>query len=322
MQHLISGGYLVLGGVMLYFGADWLIRGGVAVARRVGISMLVIGLTLVAFATSAPELVVSCHAAIKNLGDVSLGNVIGSNICNIALILGVSTLLNPVNINRQILRFDWPILMVATLVFAGIGMTVGFFGRISGAVFLASVIAYTCYLIRDARKQQAAGVEVHTEAEEFSSPDAEPMNVFAALGLVVLGGLVLVFGGKFFVAGATEIARLFGISDAVISLTVIALGTSLPELATSILAAIRKESDIAVGNVIGSNLFNILGILGVAPIIRPIYAQNIVAADWLVMLCVTIILFPMMLGVRKMARYKGVILLIIYIAYVCSLAVR
>ena len=314
--------FLILGGVFLYYGADWLIRGGVAIARRAGISMLVIGLTLVAFATSSPELVVSVQAAIDNKGDISLGNIIGSNICNIGLILGLSALLHPVEINRQILRFDWPVLFITSLIFAAIGIFAGHFHYISGIFFFICILWYTWYNIKKARKQIASGIDIESDAEEFSDSKQQPMKVLPATALVIIGGGILVLGGKLFVSGASAIARQLGVSEAIIALTVIALGTSLPELATSVLAAIRKESDIAVGNVIGSNIFNILCIMGIAPIIRSINATDIVTADWGIMICLPIILFPMMASAKKLSRLHGGILLTIYILYIAMLTLR
>ena len=298
--------------VLLCLGADWLVKGGAAAARRLGVPSLVIGLTLVAFGTSAPELVVSIDAALKGCGGLSLGNVVGSNICNVALILGASALAAPVAVNRRLYRLDFPLLIVASLAVWG-------FFRMSGGVnrWQAGVLLAACagYLVWNGVAGRAAGAEEEKEG-------TKPMGMWAALGLACAGIAGLAVGARLLVDSAVETAKLLGVSDAVIGLTVVALGTSLPELATSLTAARKAESDIAMGNVVGSNLLNILGILGVAPLIRPIEGAGIREGDLLVMTSLAVLLPVMGLRRGRVGRGWGAVLCGVYVAYNAWLLLR
>ena len=229
--------WAVLSIALLYYGAEFLVDGGVALARRVKISSLVIGLTLVSFATSAPELVVSTDAAIKGLGGIALGNVIGSNICNVGLILGLSALVAPFVINRQLLKVDVPVMLFVTVILAGLCYFAGGVGRIAGACFFGIGVIYTVASIYAARKKELAG-------EKSEEEEDKPMPLWKAVFLVVAGIAMLCGGGKLLVGSAVYFATLFKIPDAVIALTVVAVGTSLPELATSLIAAVKGENDI------------------------------------------------------------------------------
>jgi len=295
---------LVGGGVLLYFGADFLIRGAVSLARKAGVSPLLIGLTLVAFGTSAPELVVSFDAALHAQGDIAVGNVVGSNICNIALILGVAALLRPVAVNPKLFRVDLPMMIGVTLLFVlfyfwdGKGIN-----RWQGVAFLLILAGYLCWSFR------------HGGAEASEEMDAPLLSLFRSLLLIALGLAGLLVGARLFVRGAVFFATLFGVSQAVISLTVVALGTSLPELVTSVVAVLKNEKDIAIGNVVGSNIFNILVIMGLPPLVAPLSAPGISWIDLAVMLLTAIILWPMMATGKRISRMEGALLLLTYAAY-------
>ena len=303
MLTVISG---IAGLVLLYYGAEFLVKGGSAIALKLKISPLVIGLTLVAYATSAPELVVSTDAALKGLGDVSIGNIVGSNICNIALILGLCALISPLKVNEKLLKTDiWLMIASAAALLGCYALNSGV-NRIEAAVFLTGCIVYTVWSIRASRK-------ANTESEE-EIPKIR-CGILAAV-LMTAGGLAALAGGaKLFVNSAIDLARWCGVSDAVIGLTVVAVGTSLPELATSVVAAIRKEEDIAIGNVVGSNIFNVLAILGIAPLISPIRTQDISYTDMILMAALSILLYPLMKTGMKISRKEGAFLLAVYIAY-------
>lgn len=294
-------------------------KGGVSIATRFGVSALVIGLTLVAFATSAPELVVSVQAALAGSSDISIGNVIGSNICNIALILGLSAVIAPLSVHSKVLRFDLPVMTAVTLAMAAIGLLLGGFNRLTGAVFFAGLLAYIAWNIRLEKRDGSGDAETEIR-EEVENSRKYPLWLAAAF--VIGGAAALVLGGKFIVDGAVGLGRMAHLSEAVIGLTIVAVGTSLPELATSLVAAARGEQDIAVGNVVGSNLFNMLGIMGIAPMIRPVSAAGITPVDWGMLLVSTLLLVPFMHTGRKVVRREGAVLLALYCAYIAFLAVN
>ncbi len=295
---------------LLYYGAEWMVGGGVSIARKCKISPLVIGLTLVAFATSAPELVVSVLSTLDGHGDVALGNVIGSNICNITVILGLSALIAPIAVNRKMLKLDIPLLLGISLLLALSACLLGGVGRIAGAVFLLIGIGYTVFLIRSSRQENA-----EEEAEE------KIMKLHWAILLTILGIGALVLGADLFLRSAIFAAKQFGIPDAVIGLTIVALGTSLPELATSAVAAFKGEQDIAIGNVVGSNILNILVIMGIAPLIRPIAAPGISLPDTAMMLGTALALALVMKFRPTISRIAGGAFLLsacLYTAYLIS----
>ena len=300
--------WAVLSIALLYYGAEFLVDGGVALARRMKISSLVIGLTLVSFATSAPELVVSTDAAIKGLGGIALGNVIGSNICNIGLILGLSALVAPFVINRQLLKVDVPIMLFVTVILAALCYFAGGVGRIAGACFFGIGVIYTVASIYAARKKELAG-------EKSEEEEDKPMPLWKAVFLVVAGIAMLCGGGKLLVGSAVYFATLFKIPEAVIALTVVAVGTSLPELATSLIAAVKGENDIAIGNVVGSNFLNIVIIMGISPLCRPVETIGIKTFDLIALLVVSFALVPMLYTGKKLGRISGGILVLLYIAY-------
>ena len=307
----IANLYLALGLVLLYYGAEALVRGSSSLALRLGLSPLVIGLTVVAFGTSSPELVVSLKAGLAGQGNISVGNVVGSNICNIGLILGICALVTPIATTSQIVRIDIPIMIAATA-FTTFLLWDGTLGLAEGIILFALLLAYVVFSVYLARRQptDALGAEFDTEVK------ASKRGLFIDL-LMVAGGLVLlIFGARFLVDGAVVIARAFGWSEALIGLTVIAVGTSLPELATSLVAAVKKEADIAVGNIVGSNIFNLLGILGITAMATPLAASGISLVDYAVMAVFALVLWPMAYHQKRITRLEGAILLAGYAAYV------
>ncbi|MBO5202069.1 MAG: calcium/sodium antiporter [Lentisphaeria bacterium] len=312
MDVFISLLWLAIGSAALYYGAEWLVGGGSKTAKKLGISPLIIGLTLVAYGTSAPELVVSVDAALAGEGGISIGNVVGSNICNIALILGLCAVITPLTVNRAMLKSDVPVMAATAVAFCLIYWWQDGIGRIGGLILFAGFVLYNIKVIISAKKEAAAN-SLNESAEEDGEKAEKPLYLY--LLLAVFGLVVLVLGSKAFLRGAIEIAKLTGLSNTVIGLTIVAVGTSLPELATSVVAAIKGERDIAIGNVVGSNIFNILLIMGVAPLIAPLTGANIQFWDLAALLATTFILIPFMITGFRLNRAEGVILLAMYGAY-------
>ena len=316
-------GLAVIGIALLYYGAEFLVRGGVSLALKAHISRLVIGLTLAAFATSAPELVVSIDSALNGSADISLGNVIGSNICNIALILGLCAILRPIPFHTNLKRFDLPVML-----FAAFTLTVFYclsrgINRWEGAFFFLCIVVYTVSNVILSKKQATRQTKVKTnEAEaEFEAEDnnGKPLGVSLALLAVTGGVAMLIMGAKAFLISAVAFANAMGISEAVIGLTIVAVGTSLPELATSLVAALKGENDIAIGNIVGSNIFNVFCILGIVPVISPLMGQSIRGLDFAVMLGTSGALFLFGMFGKRLTRIQGASLLFAYIAYIAYL---
>lgn len=305
----------VAGVLGLYCGAEILVRGGSRIAEKCQIPALVVGLTLVAFATSAPEMVVSVQAALMGNADISLGNVVGSNICNIALILGLSALIRPLGVARKLLRVDVPIMIGSALLLVFFYAFTHGVNRLQGAFFFTLIVVYTTWSIRQARRG------VRETVDSAISPIVPGVSLLAAIVLVVGGLGLLIVGSRLFVGSAIYFARLLEISDAVIGLTIVAVGTSLPELATSVVAACKGEQDIAIGNVVGSNIFNILAILGIAPLIAPLRNATLGPLDLGLMLFCSILLLPVMRTGWKISRVEGAFFLLIYAGYVTFLIV-
>ena len=316
-------GLAVIGIALLYYGAEFLVRGGVSLALKAHISRLVIGLTLAAFATSAPELVVSIDSALNGSADISLGNVIGSNICNIALILGLCAILRPIPFHANLKRFDLPVML-----FAAFTLTVFYclsrgINRWEGAFFFLCIVVYTVLSVFLSKKQATRQTKIKTnEAEaEFEAEDnnGKPLGVSLALLAVTGGVAMLIMGAKAFLISAVAFANAMGISEAVIGLTIVAVGTSLPELATSLVAALKGENDIAIGNIVGSNIFNVFCILGIVPVISPLMGQSIRGLDFAVMLGTSGALFLFGMFGKRLTRIQGASLLFAYIAYIAYL---
>jgi cation:H+ antiporter len=308
--------WLVLGFVVLTAGAEALIRGASRLAAAAKISPLVIGLTVVAFGTSAPEMAVSIKSAWTGQADIALGNVIGSNIFNVLFILGLSALITPLVVSVQLIRIDVPIMIGASLLLVALAWD----GRVTptdGAVLFACMIAYIALAIalgrRDAKKKEAAEFNA-----EYGKPEPSGSRLALDIGLVLVGLAALVLGANWFVDAAVTMARSFGVSELVIGLTIVAAGTSLPEVATSVMASIKGERDIAVGNVVGSNIFNIFGVLGLSAAVSPTGVAVATAAsqfDLPVMTAVAVACLPIFLTGHTIARWEGFVFLGYYVAY-------
>jgi len=288
----------------------------VALASRLGLSSLAIGLTVVAFGTSAPELAVSLNAAMNNASDISLGNVIGSNIANIGLILGLSAVISPLVVQAKIIRMDAPI-MITSMLLAVVFLLDNQISRLEGLILATALIAYIAFTFLQARK------EPELVQEEYLQGIPQSRGRLAIdLGLIFLGLGLLIAGGKLLVMAAVSIALLFGMSEAVIGLTIVALGTSLPELTATLVAARRGYGDIAIGNIIGSNIFNVLGILGITALITPLQTGNILWADIICMVLLCLLTYLFLFSRSKVERYEGILLVLLYIAYCSWLIVR
>lgn len=305
---------LLLGFVLLYYGAECLVRGSSSLALRLGLSPLVIGLTVVAFGTSSPELFVSLKAASMGQGEISVGNVVGSNICNIGLILGLCALIAPVKVSSQIIRIDTPIMLAVTALALGLLLDGGV-SRLEGAGMFSLLVAYIIFSVVQARRRPADALGTEFAGEIRVSKKGLALDVL----LVAAGLLLLVFGARFLVDSAVTIARALGWSEAVIGLTIVAIGTSLPELAATIVAASKREVDIAVGNIVGSNIFNILGILGLSAAVVPLGAEGIGGIDLAVMAGFSLVLWPMSRSGNRISRPEGALLLSAYAAYLAWL---
>ena len=312
---MLIGLLLLAGLVALYFGAEWLVRGGASFAVRLGVTPLLVGLTVVAYGTSTPELIVSSTAAAQGQGAIAIGNVVGSNIFNIGVILGLTALAAPMRVQLQLLKFDTPVMVGVALLFL-LFFRDGSIQRWESLVFLAGIVVYTVVNIRLARRQASADVR-----QEFDDSIPKPTgSPWTDAGLIVAGLAMLVFGSRLFVTGAVDLARLFDISDAVIGLTIVAAGTSLPELASSLMAAWRKQPDIAIGNVVGSNIYNILAILGVSGVMAsPVNGQGVSLTDTLVMMGFSVLLLVIAWTGFQLRRWEGVLLMALYGVYLWHL---
>ena len=307
--------FFLLGGLaLLTAGAESLVRGSASLALRLGITPLVVGLTVVAFGTSSPEMVVSLQAALDGNSALALGNVIGSNISNIALILSLSALVRPLRVQAQVIRREIPLMIISTLLLCLL-LIGGQLSRLEGLLLGLCSIAYTVFAYVSARRNKNRSVE-----EEFEDALPQPRKrVWIDILYILLGLALLVVGANLLVNGAVTIAQMLGVSQAVIGLTIVAVGTSLPELATSVAAARKDEGDIVIGNVVGSNVLNILFVLGFAALIQPIQSEGIKASDLIVGLGSAAILLPLMRRGFQLNRWEGALLLSGYVAYLYSL---
>jgi len=300
--------------LLLFAGAEGLVRGSASLALRAGLSRLMVGLTIVAFGTSSPELVVSIKAALSQQGDIAVGNVVGSNTFNIAVILGLTALVCPIPVHRQIIRLDAPIALGLTLLLALLLLDHAL-GRLEGAMLFMGLLAYTGLNVVLARRQRTENAGAPDDSSD--PPGSHHWGVDLAF---IAGGVgVLVFGSHLLVEHSVSLAKGLGISEAVIGLTIVAAGTSMPELATSLVAAARRQPDIAIGNIVGSNVFNILGILGIASIVSPIGAPGISPVDYLTMILFTLLIIPLLYTGRVLHRLEGVLLLALYGVYLAVL---
>jgi cation:H+ antiporter len=307
---LISVLYILISLLLLYFGANWLVKGSSSLALKAGVSPLVAGLTVVAFGTSSPELVVSVNAAISGHGNMAIGNVVGSNLFNICIILGISALVAPLKIKMQLLKIDIPVLIVTTIGFMLL-FADRHISRFEGVVLVSGIVLYTIMNIILARREK--NIEVLAEFQE--SVTDPKLKWYWSAGLILIGLGLLIAGSELLVKGAVVIARSLGVGETIISLTIIAAGTSMPELASSIVATIKKEYDIAIGNIIGSNIFNILGIIGISSLVKPLSAIAISNIDLYAMLGVTLLLLPFFRTHYTLKRDEGFFMIALYGMY-------
>ena len=306
--------YITGGLVLLFFGADWLVQGAVTLALHLGLSPLIVGLTVVALGTSVPEALVSVQAAIGHQGGIALGNVIGSNILNIALILGLSSLILPLKVDSRIVKADVPLLTGATFMLVVL-LEDFHISRMEGAFLLLCIVFYVTGNIMTVKRTSPEEDKI----EGMEIPEDPGKTLWRDVGFLILGIVTLGFGANFLVTGAVDLARIFGLSEALIGLTIVSIGTGTPELATALMAAFRKSPDLAIGNVVGSNLFNIMFVLGIAGLVAPLDGKGISSIDLYVMLGVTILLLPTVWTGRILDRKEGFLFLAIYVGYLYHL---
>jgi len=306
--------YITGGLVLLFFGADWLVQGAVTLALHLGLSPLIVGLTVVALGTSVPEALVSVQAALGHQGGIALGNVIGSNILNIALILGLSAFFNPLKVDSHLVKADVPLLAGATFMLVVL-LEDFHISRMEGAFLLLCIVFYVTGNIMTVKRTSPEEDKI----EGMEIPEDSGKTLWRDVGFLILGIVTLGFGANFLVTGAVDLARIFGLSEALIGLTIVSIGTGTPELATALMAAFRKSPDLAIGNVVGSNLFNIMFVLGIAGLVAPLDGKGISSVDLYVMLGVTILLLPTVWTGRILDRKEGFLFLAIYVGYLYHL---
>ena len=306
--------YMIGGLILLYFGANWLVQGAITLALHLGLSPLIVGLTVVALGTSVPEALVSVRAAIGHQGGIALGNVIGSNILNIALILGLSAFFSPLKVDSHLVKADVPLLAGATFMLVVL-LEDFHISRMEGSFLLLCIVGYVAGNIMTVKRispeeNKIEGVEV---------PEDHSKNLWRDISFLFIGLIALAFGSNFLVTGAVALARILGLSEALIGLTVVSIGTGTPEMATALMAAYRKRADLAIGNAVGSNLFNIMFVLGIAALVVPLDGKGISSIDLYVMLGVTILLLPTVWTGRILDRKEGFLFLAIYVGYLYHL---
>ena len=314
MPELMIAIYIIGGLILLYFGANWLVQGAITLALHLGLSPLIVGLTVVALGTSVPEALVSVQAAIGHQGGIALGNVIGSNILNIALILGLSAFFNPLKVDSHLVKADVPLLAGATFMLVVL-LEDFHISRMEGAFLLLCIVGYVAGNIMTVKRtppeeNKIEGVEV---------PEDHSKNLWRDISFLFIGLIALAFGSNFLVTGAVDLARIWGLSEALIGLTIVSIGTGTPEMATALMAAYRKRADLAIGNAVGSNLFNIMFVLGIAALVAPLDGKGISSIDLYVMLGVTILLLPTVWTGRILDRKEGFLFLAIYVGYLYHL---
>ena len=303
-----------LGLVALSFGAEWLVRGASRIAVALRVSPLVIGLTIVAYGTSTPEMMASVVAAVRGRADITLGNVLGSNIANIGLILGLVALIAPLRVSMRLMRRELPIMVGVTLLFYFLAWRL-YFGRFTGVGFLLGLVVFTVLVLRWARREPET-IQAEYESYDRAGRRSERPVLGPSILLASVGMLVLFAGGDLVVRGAVPLARLMGISDIVIGASLVAVGTSLPELATALVAARRRQADIIIGNLVGSNLFNILGALGLSALIRPVQvAPSLLRFEFLALLLFTGAMAVVLYTGQRVSRAEGGVLLALYVIF-------
>nr|WP_300312587.1 calcium/sodium antiporter [Halomonas sp.] len=316
---LLAAMAVIAGLVVLIWSADRFVDGAAATSARLGLSPLLIGMLVIGFGTSAPELTVSALAAAQGNPGLALGNAYGSNIANIGLILGLVAIVSPLAVSTSVIRRELPVLGVATLVSA-LMMLGGMIGRVEGAVLLVALMGFIGFSIFNSRRSTASGEVDSLATDTMTEIESHPMSLKASLTWTLIGLVLLIASSRLLVWGAVEIAQGLGVSDLIIGLTVVAVGTSLPELASSLSALRRNEHDLVVGNVVGSNLFNTLGVVGLAAVIAPVeVGTEVLLRDWSVMTVMTVLMAVFALGwpsrAGRITRFDGMVFLAMYIAY-------
>ena len=306
--------YIVGGLIMLYFGANWLVQGAITLALHLGLSPLIVGLTVVALGTSVPEALVSIQAAIGHQGGIAIGNVVGSNILNIALILGLSAFFNPLKVDSHLVKADVPLLAGATFMLVVL-LEDFHISRMEGSFLLLCIVGYVAGNIMTVKRTSPE----ENKIEGVELPEDHSKNLWRDISFLFIGLIALAFGSNFLVTGAVDLARILGLSEALIGLTIVSIGTGTPEMATALMAAYRKRSDLAIGNAVGSNLFNIMFVLGIAALVAPLDGNGISSVDLYVMLGVTILLLPTVWTGRILDRKEGFLFLAIYVGYLYHL---
>lgn len=297
---------LVIGFTMLVKGADWFVDGSVGIAKKLGIPQLVIGLTIVAMGTSAPEAAVSINASLKGNAGIAIGNVLGSNILNILIILGISALLSTMAIQKSTLRYEIPYMIFVTVVLIALGMTGEYVTRIEGVILWVLFLLYLAYLFRLTKQG----------TEEDGTEERPTFNLLIRM---IIGGVIVVWGSDITVDSATQIAQMIGLSERFIGLTIVALGTSLPELVTSVVAAKKGNADIAIGNIVGSNIFNVLFVIGTASIIAPVIYDSVFLIDGIIAVLAGALLWVSVLKTRSLRKPWGIVMLLCYGGYLVYL---
>ena len=305
---------IIIGLFFLIKGGEYLFDGSLAISIKLKIPKFIIGMTVVSFATSAPELVVSVKSALMGYPDLALGNIVGSNIANIAFVMGIVVLLAPIKIDKVFYKFDWPIMMLITLLFYYFLKTGNFLSLVEGIIMIAVLIIYLFFILFF-QKNRLVDEEVFD-----NRVNKKYIKIFY---LIVLGGFLLWLGSEVLIKGAISLASKLGVSERIISVSIIAFGTSIPELSTSIIAIINKEEKISIGNLIGSNIFDMLGVIGITAILSPIYImdEKLITSDLIWMLAIAILLLPLVFFPNKMkfGRQEGIILILFYIFYIARL---
>ena len=310
---MLSIVYIIIGLILLVVGGEYLVRTSVALSFKLKLSKMVIGLTVVSFATSAPELLVSLQAAMNGFSDISLGNVIGSNIANIGLVLGITAMIGPLGIDKDFYKFNWPVMVIFSLLLYYVLYDGLILSRADGGLLLLGLFLYLFFLIRRSRKQKS------TEIDEVDDA-LETTTTFKIVVWLLIGGAALYFGSELLVKGAVDLAEKMGINERIIAVTMIAIGTSVPELAASVIAAVKKEKAISLGNLIGSNIFNIASVLGFTALIQPIVVTSakVLSTDIIWMLGFALILLPLAFLPKRLelGRVKGFVIFAAYAIFI------
>lgn len=323
MEIVLNSVFLIVGLIILIVGGDFLVRGATNIAYKAKLSPLVVGLTIVAFGTSAPELVVSLTSALAGKPGIAMGNVVGSNICNLSLVLGATAVFYPIHVNNNSVKIDWVVTFGSSFLLYFFVSNDSSLEHFEGIILFLIVIIYTYFLIETSRREtmnNEAALKASSEHQHLDEEVEEALksSAYKEIGFILAGCVALYFGGDLFVSNAEEIAQVLKVDDEIIGLTVIAFGTSAPELVTSIIAAKNKNTDLALGNLLGSCIFNVLSILGITSVISNITMpldSSLISFDMVVMLGVILLVLPMMLTRKKISGLEGAILLLVYVGY-------